>query len=202
MNIVRIGAGVALLAFLATAQYARAGDLTTQGLDDPEVTRPAVSDVWTGLYAGLTATRHSTSTSSESCRKVFEGVDYGPYACDDKVFDYYPEAKVVDTTTTETSSTDAGAFIGYRHQFPWRVVGGIELNGSSDFRSLELQAGLGADRVLVYGLAGVGQSDGESGMIYGAGADVKLGKRMFIGAAYKTGDTWGGQTSLRLGIQF
>lgn len=200
MNIVRVGAIAALLLLAVGSEFVFADGLTEKGLDDPEVTKPA--QTWTGPYAGLSYGRSSKSSTSESCRKVFEGVDYGAYPCDDPIFTYYPETKVIDSVTETSREGQAGAFVGYRKDFGWRMVGGVELGVLGEFRSLEAQAGLDLGRVLAYGLVGAGQMDGESGMIYGAGADVKLGNRLFVGAKYVTGDFDDDVTTVRLGIQF
>lgn len=178
---------------------AHADGLTAQGLEDPEVIAPASAD-WTGPYVGLTYGRTSAETSSQSCRKVFDGVDYGPYACDDPVFDYFPGSKVVDTETTSTSSDDIGAFAGWRYDFG-DVVGGIEVGAIGDMTSAEVQVGLDLGRVLAYGLAGGAKMGDESGAIYGAGVDVSLGQRWLLGIKHTTGDA-GDLTTLRVGIRF
>ena len=195
-----------ILAFAISVAFldlpANADGLTMQGLDDPEVTAPAdPRGDWTGLYAGLSYARTSASTSTESCRKVFEGVDYGTYACNDPVFDYFLGSKVTDTTSTDNSSDRLGGFIGYRHSFDWRMVGGVELGKSGDLATIEAQAGLDAGRVLPYAFAGYGQMGGSGGTIYGIGADVKVGRRAFVGIKQTEGD-FGGATTLRAGWRF
>lgn len=171
---------------LATPVYA---DGLTTVYDDPVVTPPANTMTWTGFYAGAKAARTSTSTSSESCRKVLDGVDYGSYACDDPIFDYYPSSKVIDTETSSSSSTKGAAFAGYRHDFDPLVLG---IEASSD-PTIELQAGVGLGRVLIYGVAGTGEDD----EFYGAGVDALLGNRLLLGVKHTTAET-----SLRIGIKF
>lgn len=180
-----------LMALLLMGTPIYADGLTDQGLADPPVMKPA--DTWSGFYMGLNASRASSTTTTESCRKVFEGTDYGPYPCDDKIFDYYPEAKVIDTTSFSTSDTTGGIFAGYRHDFG-RLVGGVEANIGDDYTTLEAQAGIDMNRVLLYGLAGA-NDDGDS--IYGAGIDMITGRGMLLGVKH-TNEA----TSLRIGWRF
>ena len=186
-----------LLTASLLASPAIAGDLSEQGLDDPEVTAPAraAPGDWTGLYVGLNYGRSTTETTETRCFKL--GM---PKACDDPIFDYYPEYKVIETTTTKTASDDVGAFAGYRHDFG-RIVGGVEIGAIGDLTSAEAQVGVDLGRVLVYGLAGGAKRGDETGSIYGAGLDVRVGKRAMVGVKHTTGDV-GDLTTLRVGIRF
>lgn len=178
----------ALGAALLFSPALHAGDLSRQGLADPVVTPPAdVSGDWTGLYAGVSAERSSSSTEDQRCFKLGQ-----PKDCNDPIFEVYPELKVIETFSVSSSSTEPGAFVGYRHDFG-KIVGGIELSATEASEAAELQLGLDLNRVLVYGLAG---SDG-----YGAGADVQLGKRLFLGAKYVKGDD-SDRAVARFGIRF
>lgn len=151
--------------------------------DDPEVMKPA-SSTWTGFYAGAKAARNSETTETAECFKLGQ-----PYACDDPIFDVYPEFKEVVTTSTSSSSTRGAAFAGYRHDFDPLVLG---IEASSD-PTIELQAGVGLGRVLIYGVAGTGEDDS----FYGAGVDALLGNRLLLGVKHTTDET-----SLRVGIKF
>lgn len=200
----------ATLAALTTPAWA--GDLTTQGLDDPEVTKPAAVGDWTGPYVGLSYGRTKSSDSrTEYTEQCFKFNDLLGERFSDTPVDcatYVPPAGYSlervqvpgDTVTTETSQDHVGAFLGYRHDFG-RIVGGIEAGVLGDMKSLEAQGGVDLGNVLVYGLAGFGDADGTSGTIYGAGADLKLGNRLLLGVKHTAGD-FDGSTSLRVGIRF
>lgn len=184
------------VALAITSMPANADGLSEQGLADPVVTAPArVSGGWTGFYVGLTYGRNSTSTEGQRCFKLGQ-----PKACDDPIFDYYPEYKVVETETTSTSSDDIGAFVGYRHDFG-KIVGGVEIGVMGDTKSGEVQIGFDLGQVLAYSLAGVADDGTNSGAIYGAGVDLKLGKNLLLGVKHTTGDL-SDMTTLRVGIQF
>lgn len=189
---------MALLALMTAPVYA--GGLTEVGLDDPEVLAPApVSGDWSGPYVGLSYGRNSTDSTSERCFKLG-----APKDCNDPIFMAYPEFKVVETYSTSEDNDEFGAFVGYRHDFG-RMVGGVELGVLGDLTTAEAQVGLDLGRLLVYGHAGAGQFDGVSGTVYGAGADLKLGKRMMVGAKYTTGDFDGNDVeslSARVAIAF
>ncbi|MGL5008599.1 MAG: hypothetical protein ACRC6I_01850 [Paracoccaceae bacterium] len=211
---------------------AHADGLTT-ALSDPKVMAPRQE--WTGLYIGLSyghlgtkrtettstttdvVTTEEVTTTEDRCFKLGQ-----PKACDDPIFLQYPDFKVIETvTTTETITTvtpvttistaiikeadnPAGAFIGYRHDFG-RVVGGVELGVLGDLTSAELQLGADLGLVMLYGLAGAGDFNGESGELFGLGADVQVGKRMMLGVKYTSGGFGGTDVeavSARVGLRF
>lgn len=173
---------IALLAFAAMPAFA--GDLSKLGLADPEVTRPAAaSGNWTGFYLGAEAYRETSTSEGQRCFKLGQ-----PKDCNDPIFDYYPEYKVVETFSLKSTLQNAGAFVGYRHDFG-RIVGGVEVSASGG----QLQLGLDLNRVLTYGFAGTGGA-------YGAGLDVAVGKRLLLGAQRDLGDA--GTTSVRVGWRF
>lgn len=151
--------------------------------DDPEVVKPA-SPTWTGFYTGAKVARDSETTETTECFKLGQ-----PRACDDPIFDQYPEFKEVVTTSASSSSTKGAAFAGYRYDFDPLVLG---IEASSD-PTIELQAGVGLGRVLIYGVAGTGEDD----EFYGAGVDALLGNRLLLGVKHTTDET-----SLRIGIKF
>lgn len=171
-----------LLASVLFAAPAYADGLTTV-IEEPEVMKPAFS--WTGFYIGASARHSSDTTETTRCYKL--GAEK---ACDDPIFEYYPEYKEVVTTSSSTSSTDGAVFAGYRHDFDPLVLG---IEASSD-PTIELQAGVGANRVLFYGLVGTN----EDASFYGAGVDVALGNRLLLGVKYTDDDV----ASLRVGVRF
>jgi hypothetical protein len=179
---------------LLTSSTLHAGGLT-EIVDDPEVTAPAIRDEWTGPYIGLAYGRADRTETTEKieCFKLGQ-----PKACDDPIFDYYPEYKVqvATQTTTETSEDLSGAFIGYRKTLGWRAVGGLEIGQLGDVTMGEAQIGLDAGRVLPYGFAGYSSE----GTIYGIGADVRVGKNLLVGAKLIDGDFQA--TVVRVGIKF
>jgi hypothetical protein len=106
------------------------------------------------------------------------------------------------TTLTEAVSGDeAGAFAGYRKDWG-RIVGGVELGVTGDLATAEAQVGFDAGRVLIYGLAGYGEINGEGGAIYGVGADVMLGKRVMIGVKAVASDFGAEAVTARVGVRF
>lgn len=151
--------------------------------DDPEVMKPAFS--WTGFYIGATASHVKDSTKTVQCFKLGQ-----PKNCDDPIQSLYPEYWEVVTTSSSTSSTDGAVFAGYRYDFDPLVLG---VEASSD-PTIELQAGVGANRVLLYGLVGTN----EDASFYGAGVDVALGNRLLLGVKYTDEDV----ASLRVGVRF
>lgn len=197
------------------ASAVHADDLSKLGLDDPVVTPPArVSGDWDGPYVGLSYGRNKASSETadytEQCRKVLDGTDHGIFPCNDKIFDQYPESKVIEkvsngTVASKTSSDDFGAFVGWRKDWG-TLVGGVELGHNGGISSAEVQAGLDLNRVLVYGFVGAGSFESESGTVFGVGADAKVGnKGVFVGAKYMQGEFGEVQTDsalLRVGIQF
>lgn len=173
---------IALLAFAAMPAFA--GDLSKLGLADPEVTRPAAaSGNWTGFYLGAEAYRETSTSEGQRCFKLGQ-----PKDCNDPVFDYYPEYKVVETFSLKSTLQNAGAFVGYRHDFG-RIVGGVEASAAGG----QLQLGLDLNRVLPYGFIGTGGT-------YGAGVDLAPGKRLLIGVQHTAGDEE--STGLRVGWRF
>jgi len=182
------------LAFLGLP--ANADGLTTQGLDDPEVMAPAKPAIdWSGPYAGLSYGRTSTESTETKCFKLGQ-----PKACDDPIFEYYPDLKEVQTTSSGSSTDQFGAFAGYRRDFG-RVVGGLEVGSIGDMTSAEAQIGLDLGRALAYGFAGAADAGGESGAIYGAGIDLLLGRGVLLGVKHTTGDL-GDMTTIRVGVKF
>lgn len=173
------------LALAALPSISAADGLTEQGLDDPEVTPPAaVSGDWTGFYVGAEAYRETTTSEGQRCFKLGQ-----PKDCNDPIFDYYPEYKVVETFSLKSTLQNSGAFVGYRHDFG-RMVGGIE--ASSDGGKLQL--GVDLNRVLPYGFVGTGGT-------YGAGVDIAIGKRFLLGVQRTEGDGEG-STAARIAIRF
>lgn len=177
-----------ILLALSCCAPAYAGGLESHGLADPEVMAPAPINHWTGFYAGVSATDTTETTTGERCSKL--GVEK---ACDDPIFIYYPEYKVVEPFSITTGETEAGGFIGYRTG--GSLVLGVEA-GKSGLTYVEAQAGIGLGRVLPF--ISVGASD--EGASYGIGADVALGERWLLGVAHRQADE--GYTSLRLGVRF
>lgn len=92
-----------------------------------------------------------------------------------------------ESITSIESMDEFGAFAGYRHDFG-KIIGGVELGMIGDLASLEAQAGLDLGRVLPYVFAGAGQYDGESGTVFGAGADLKIGQRLRVGIKHTVGE--------------
>lgn len=156
---------------------ALADGLTEQGLRDPVVTPPAQD--WTGPYAGLTYGRHETEKSETRCYKLGTEKD-----CNDPIFLVYPEYKEEVTTTSKTSSDETGVFAGYRHDFGL-LVGGVEV---SSLETAEVQMGVDAGRLLVYGYVGTDN---------GLGIDARIGRRVLVGVRSN-----GEDTLLRVGIEF
>jgi len=103
------------------------------------------------------------------------------------------------------NSDQVGAFLGYRRDFG-TLVGGIEGNYTSDMQTVELQVGLDAGQLLPYGFVGAGSFDSQGGMVYGAGADLKLGQDgLMVGLKHTVGefdDISSGTTAVRVGWQF
>lgn len=181
-------------ALMFSALPAHADGLALQGLDDPEVTAPArAASDWNGVYIGVMGGRSGTETSETKCFKLGDERD-----CSDPVFVYYPEYLDTRTFTTGSETTEVGAFAGYRHEIFGNMVAGFEVGAIGDYKSAEGQIGLDlGGRALVYGLAGFGDNGTDSGEIYGAGIDVKVGKRLLIGVKHTTD-----MTTARIGIQF
>jgi len=169
---------------------ANAGGLT-EIIYEPTVAAPA--ETWTGLYGGLSYSHSSEKESSTECFKLGQ-----PRACDDPVFDYYPEYKEEVTTTSSTSKDSAGAFLGYRKDFGTLVLGG-ELGYSYDTLSAEAQVGLDAGRLLPYAFAGVTD---DSDRTYGVGVDFALGHNLLVGLKSIKVDEAPAVTSIRLGWRF
>lgn len=186
-------ASLALLATCAAAPVSADG--LTQGLDDPEVMAPVRT--LTGFYGGLTYSRNSSSTEGVRCFKLGQ-----PKACDDPIFDYYPEYKEEEHYTIDGGSEDNfGAFVGYREDLGQWLVGG-ELNYSVDYQSVGAQLVLDGGQVLPFVEVGFGQTDLDSGAVYSVGADLLLGQRVFIGVKANTADFEVPSAQLRLGVRF
>lgn len=183
--------------------------------NDPGVIAPArTPGDWTGPYAGVSYGRVKASTSetsfTEQCFKFDDkaGERFSDTPVDCETYtppDGYSLERVRvpgETTETSASSSEFGAFAGYRHQFsnsPFTI--GAELSVLGDFRSAEAQAGLGFGKVLAYGFIGAGALDEDSGMVYGVGADTYFGK-VLVGAKYVTSDFGVDTAMLRVGIKF
>lgn len=151
---------IALILCLATPA---AADGFNPALADPEVIAPAPD--WSGPYVGLTYGRTTSSRETVECFKLGQ-----PRACDDPIFDTYPEYKVeVRSSITETDSR-VGALVGYRWDLG-RVVPGVE---ASSVSGLGVNLGLDLGRVLPYAHY---SRDGAA-----LGVDVRLGDRLTVGA--------------------
>lgn len=176
-----------ILLALSCCAPAYAGGLE-EGLSDPVVTAPAKVNHWTGFYVGVAATQSTDEATGERCSKLGE-----PKACNDPIFDYYPEYKDVETFSIFTRDVEAGGFIGYRTGD--NLIFGVEA-GKRGLTYLEAQIGVNAGRVLPF--LSIGASDeGES---YGGGIDVALGDRWLLGVAHRVANA--DYTSLRLGLRF
>lgn len=166
-----------LLLALALATPA-AADGFNPALADPEVIAPAPD--WSGPYVGLTYGRASRDRETVECFKLGQ-----PRACDDPIFDIYPDYKVeVRSTVTETDSR-AGVLVGYRWDLG-RVVPGVEASSLSG-----LGVNLGADLGGVLPYAHYDQ-DGAA-----LGVEVRVSPRMTLGA--RAGD---GGAAVMLGWRF
>lgn len=112
-----------LMVFVPGLATCALADGPTPGTEDPVVTAPR--DAWTGLYVGLAYGRVTRTETGEDveCLKLGQ-----PYACDDPIFDYYPEYKEeVRTAWSRSSDEDrTGLLVGYRWDLG-RVVPGVEL---------------------------------------------------------------------------
>jgi opacity protein-like surface antigen len=168
-----------LLASLATPTFA---DGPSSPWDEPEVTKPAQE--WTGPYVGLSYGRSVDVEKLLRCFKLGQLKD-----CNDPIFDYYPEYKVVEEGSTKTSDNIFGVFAGYRWDLGRIVVGG-EINAYEDSTTAEAQLGLDLGRVLAYGFFGTDD-------LYGIGADARLGRNVLVGLK-ATEET----VSLRVGLEF
>ncbi len=141
LSIVSLGAIVAALAVIVTAQLVKAGGLETPRIE-PVVTPPA--QAWTGPYAGASLGRVSSKTETVECFKL--GVQK---ACNDQIFDHYPEYKIEVRTETKTSDERAGLLLGYRWD-TGALVPGVELALYDGEAIPGVQLGLDLNRVLPY----------------------------------------------------
>lgn len=111
----------------------------------------------------------------------------------------------VGTETYRTSESTAGVFLGVRHQFANRLVGGVEAQytriGDGDSIRAMGQLGVGMGRFLPYATAGYDFETDD--VIYGAGLDVAISPRVLGGLLY-TQDSHGEAKRLeaRLGWRF
>lgn len=96
-----------------------AADGFNPALNDPEVIAPA--QTWTGPYVSLTYGRRASSRETVECFKLGQ-----PKACDDPIFEVYPDYKVELRSTTAMTTSRAGILLGYRWDMG-RVVPGAEL---------------------------------------------------------------------------
>lgn len=151
-----------IAAFLAAPAYA---DGFNPAIDDPVVTAPA--QTWTGPYVGLAYGRVTSKTETVECFKLGD-----PKACDDPIFDYYPEYKVEVRSEVETSANRTGVLAGYRFDMG-RVVPGVE----ATFYDGDVLAGasLGIDlgNLLPYAYV---DRDGAA-----LGVEAKLGRHLSVG---------------------
>jgi len=161
-------------------------DGLTTTYDDPVVMTP--ENTWTGPYAGVSYGRDDKITEMQQCFKLDTSK-----ACDDPIFDKYPEFKRIEISSTESTEDLFGVFAGYRHDFG-RIVAGVELGHMGEATTFEGQVGADLGRVLIYTLAGVND---DSDTIYGAGADVRLGRSLLLGVK-ATNEI----TTLRVGVKF
>lgn len=111
----------------------------------------------------------------------------------------------VGTETYRASASTAGVFIGVRHQFANRLVGGAEaqvarVGDDTSIRALG-QLGIGMGRALPYATAGYDFETDD--VIYGAGLDVAISPRVLGGLLY-TQDSAGERQRLeaRVGFRF
>lgn len=115
------------------------------------------------------------------------------------------ETVQVGTETFRQSDSTAGVFLGVRHQFANRLVGGVEaqvakVGDDTSIRALG-QLGIGMGRFLPYATAGY---DFEADTaVYGAGVDVAITPRVLGGLLY-TQDPDGDAKRLeaRVGFRF
>lgn len=127
---------IALILCLASPAVA---DGFNPALADPEVIAPA--QTWTGPYAGLSYSQSETTAETVRCFKLGQ-----PRACDDPIFETYPDYKVaVRSSVTETDSR-VGALVGYRWDLG-RVVPGVE---ASSVSGLGVNLGLDLGDLLPY----------------------------------------------------
>lgn len=107
------------------------------------------------------------------------------------------------TETIRSSDSTAGVFLGVRHQFANRLVGGVEaqvarVGDDTSIRALG-QLGIGMGRFLPYATAGYDFEADD--VIYGAGVDVAITPRVLGGLLYTpNGDTK--RLEARVGFRF
>lgn len=126
-----------LVAALTAAPALAGGPVAV--LDDPEVMKPPAT--WSGPYVGLSYGRVTSTAETVECFKLGQ-----PKACDDPIFEVYPDYKVEVRSTVKTSDSEAGLRVGYRFDLG-RVVPGIEASTAS---GLGAQVGLDLGNVLPY----------------------------------------------------
>lgn len=110
----------------------------------------------------------------------------------------------IGTESYRASASTSGVFVGVRHQFDNRIVGGVEAQvsrvsgGDTSIRAMG-QLGIGMGRFLPYATAGY-DFEAETA-VYGAGIDVALTKRLLGGIAYTKADD-AERIEARVGFRF
>lgn len=166
-----------VVAFLALAAPAVAdgptGDRST--VTDPVVAAPR--DAWTGPYVGLAYGRAERTEEGEDVRCLKLGQ---PRACDDPIFDYYPEYKEeVRTAWSRTVDVDrAGLLAGYRWD-TGLLVPGVEVALYDDGALPGAQLGLDLGGALAYAHV---DRDGPA-----VGLDLRASPRLTVGARASDG---------------
>ena len=158
-----------VVAFLALTAPAVA-DGPTPGTSDPVVTAPR--GAWTGPYVGLAYGRAERTEEGEDVRCFKLGQ---PRACDDPIFDYYPEYKEeVRTAWSRTVDVDrAGLLAGYRWD-TGTLVPGVEVALYDGAVLPGAQLGLDLGPVLAYAHV---DRDGPA-----VGLDLRASPRLTLGA--------------------
>ncbi len=162
-----------------------AGSVVAPVIVDVEPIAVAAGPDWSGLYLGAT---------------------YGRGVGGDMAYDYEGSGSEFDSLE---SSNSYGAFVGYNMQNNNLVYGGEVAYSAVDvpgfgptcctpdtfnyFVDGKARVGYAMNSVLVYGFVGYSMSNFEfesgtnfdvSGMNYGAGVDMMVGEKMFVGAEY------------------
>jgi outer membrane immunogenic protein len=180
-----------ILAYLTGTALLLTAPVQADGLStaftDPEVIAPAD---WTGFYAGLSYGQNESRKPRTTCKPQ-------------SVKTVTPEP-VCETAIVMYEAQNAGGFAGYRRDWG-RLVGGVEIGTAGGMTTGEVQIGYDAGDAVIYGFAGAGQFDGESGTTFGAGIDVKLGERWLVGVKHTEGsfgETDSQGTMIRLAVRF
>jgi hypothetical protein len=111
----------------------------------------------------------------------------------------------IDEMTDQSEDSTAGLSIGYRFDLTPALVGGLEVGSDGTLTTLEGHVGYAAGALLPYVFAGAGQYDDTSGKVWGAGVDLRVSERMFVGLKGTRGDFEDITTegvSLSVGVSF